>query len=58
MSSDWVKMNVRTVLKDQIDLLLEKQKEKPVFISGHASNPTQFLEMALREKLEKEAKKE
>jgi len=57
MTPNWGKISIRTVLRDQIDLLLIKQKENPVYVSGQASNPTQFVDMAVKEKLEKEAKK-
>lgn len=57
MTPNWGKISIRTVLTDQIDLLLIKQKKKPAYVSGQASNPTQFVDMAVKEKLEREAQK-
>lgn len=57
MVTDWSKISIRTSLTDQIDLCLAKQKKNTVFVSGQARNPTQFVDMAVAEKLEKELKK-
>lgn len=57
MTPKWGKISIKTVLTDQIDLILEKQKKNTTFVSGQADNPTQFVNMAVSEKIEKELKK-
>ena len=54
MNTNWGKISIRTALTDQIDLIIKKQKQKSSFIPGQADNPTQFVDIAVKEKIQKE----
>ena len=51
---DWGKMSVRNQLITDIVNLIKKQKKESHYVIGRPENPTQFVDIAIKEKLAKE----